>query len=111
MSTNCDTKTSTCDTQSSTDECCPVEQSINQNCCPVEASAKGWNKAFFCAMQQVQVDILKEKIQKAWGPVMDKVADATVEAMGVHWESVMAQANAKKGLHENIASIYQSAQK
>ncbi|MBI5186636.1 MAG: hypothetical protein HZA01_13055 [Nitrospinae bacterium] len=111
MSINCDTRTNICQTQASANQdCCPVEKSINQDCCcPVEAAAAMWKKAFFCAMKETQVDILKEKIRKTWGPMMDKVADATVKAMGIHWESMLAQANAKKGLHENIANIYQSA--
>ncbi len=111
MSANCDTQINTSDAQASPETCCPVEKSATQNCCPVEAAEDMWKKIFFCSMKEVKRDILKEKIKKKWGPMMEKMADATVEAMGVHWESTLAQANAKKGLRENIANIFQSARK
>lgn len=91
--------------------CCTDKHAGHQAGCPVEAAAEKWKTSFCTAMQAVQVDMLKERIRKEWGPVMDKVADATVKAMGAHWESMLTQAQAKKGLREEIQVIFQSAQK
>jgi len=56
-------------------------------------------------MRKVHVDILKAKIAKAWGPMMDKSADAVMEAMGVKWQSMMAEAKAKNDLAAKLAGI------
>ncbi|MBI4597620.1 MAG: hypothetical protein HY737_04365 [Candidatus Omnitrophica bacterium] len=66
-----------------------------------------WSCAFFTAMKEVQVDILKQKLQKAWGPKMDKAADAVLEAMGVQWQSMLAQAGAKATLRQKLSSLWQ----
>lgn len=115
---HCNTQTGSCSTHSAPahaqakGECCPVEKSLNQNCgCPIEASAEMWQKAFFCAMKEASKDILKEKIRKSWGPVLEKEADAVLETMGTHWQSLLAQARAQKSLRESLAKIQQSAQK
>ena len=62
-------------------------------------------------MKQAQVDLLKTKIQKAWGAKMDKAADVVIEAMGVQWQSMLAQANAKSQLRERLAGIWKEGQK
>ena len=113
----CDTKTGCCETSSqapqghhgSKGDCCPVEKSL-QNCgCPVERATELWQKGFFCAIKEVQKDILKEKIRKAWGAKFEKEADAVVEAMGAHWQAIQAQAMAQKSLKENLGKIYQQS--
>ena len=53
-----------------------------------------WKKAFFEAMHEVHVDLLKAKIQKAWGPMMDQAADALLESMGAFWQSKLAEIRA-----------------
>ena len=63
------------------------------------------------AMKQVHVDVLKAKIQKAWGAKMDKAADAVLEAMGVQWQSMLAQASAKAELRERLQSLWQEGKK
>jgi hypothetical protein len=66
-----------------------------------------WSCAFFQAMKQVQVDLLKPKIQKAWGAKMDKAAEAVLEAMGVQWQSMVAQGQAKAQLREKLSALWQ----
>jgi hypothetical protein len=66
-----------------------------------------WYGAFFQAMKEVQVDLLKAKIQKAWGPKMDKAADAVLEAAGVKWQSMLAEAKAKTELREKLSRLWQ----
>ena len=58
-------------------------------------------------MKQAQADLLKAKIQKAWGSKMDKAADAVIEAMGVQWQSMLAQAGAKAELKDKLAALWQ----
>jgi hypothetical protein len=42
-------------------------------------AAHMWMEALHEAKKEVMVEILKEKIQKAWGPKMEKTADAVLE--------------------------------
>ena len=70
-----------------------------------------WVGAFFQAMKQAQVDILKAKIQKAWGPMMDKAADAALESMGAMWQSILAQAKAKEEFRSKLQKLWQEGQK
>ncbi len=55
-------KTGTCQTHSNESEC---KTSSPQTCCPVEMAAQKWSGSFCQAMQEVQVEILKQKIKKA----------------------------------------------
>lgn len=77
---------------------------------PVACGAKMWVGAFFQAMNAVQVDILKAKIQKVWGPTMDKAADAALETVGTVWQSSLASARAKEGFREKLGKLWQSGQ-
>jgi hypothetical protein len=66
-----------------------------------------WMGSFFQAMKAVQVDILKAKIQKAWGPMMEKAGDAALESMGVMWQSMLAQAKAKEDFRTKLQKVWQ----
>jgi hypothetical protein len=91
------------------DTCCPVEKSIKEgSCCPVDKSIEIWSQSFFQAMKGAQVDILKEKIRKNWGPVLDQQADAVLAAMGTHWHAMLAQGKAQAELRENMKNILKS---
>lgn len=117
MST-CDISSKTCQTRPSSESVaahspcgCGTGKHAGHTSCPVEAATEKWKTAFCAAMHEVQVDMLKEKIRAEWGPMMDKVADATVKAMGTHWEAMLTHAQAKRGLREEIQEIFQSGQK
>ena len=73
---------------------------------PVACAMGMWTCAFFQAMKAAQVDILRSKIQKAWGQKMEKAADAVMEAMGVQWQSMLAQAGAKAQLRERLGALW-----
>ena len=104
---SCDEAKGTCSTHNEKNEACPVEKSVSQSCCPIEKGIELWQSSFFQAMKSAQVDILKEKIRKNWGPVLDKEADAVLAAMETHWHSVLNQAKAQMDLKENFKKIYQ----
>ena len=74
---------------------------------PVDCATGMWGRAFLQAMKEAQVELLKPKIQKAWGAKMDKAADAAVEAMGVQWQSALAQAGAKTQFRQKLAALWQ----
>ena len=65
-----------------------------------------WTGSFFQALKAVQVEALKAKIQKAWGAKTDKAADAVLEAMGIQWQSMLAQTNAKSDLQEKLRGLW-----
>ena len=73
---------------------------------PISCAVGLWSGSFFQAMRAAQVELLKSKIQKAWGQKMDKAADAVLEAMGVQWESMLAQAGARAALRERLAGLW-----
>ena len=109
---NCDDSSKSCSThgnqsgESTQKSCAPQE-----TCCPVEKSIEMWSASFCAAMQETQKEILKEKIRKAWGPVMDKVGDAVVQAMGTQWHSMLAQAKAHVDLRDNVRKVFESVLK
>ncbi len=75
-------------------------------CCQVEKAVEMWTCAGHQAWKEVHVELLKAKILKAWGPQMEKTADAVVEAMGTQWQAALAQGKAKADLKQKIASIF-----
>ena len=105
---SCETESSACGTESceSSSSCC---KACGTSCGgdPIACATAMWGQSFFQAMRAAQVDALKAKIQKAWGAKMDKAADAVIEAMGVHWQSMLAQASAKAQLRERLAGLWQ----
>ena len=118
MSGACETSGGSCETQETAQGCCSTSGGGSCGCgsqgCggdPIEKAAAMWSCAFFEAMKQVHVDLLKSKIQKAWGSKMEKAADAVVEAMGVHWQSMLAQANAKAELRARLQNLWQEGRK
>jgi hypothetical protein len=70
-----------------------------------------WTGSFFAAMKSIQVDLLKAKIQKAWGPKMDKAADAVLEAMGAQWQAMLAKAQADATLRERLETLWSEKSK
>ncbi len=78
---------------------------------PINCAAGMWTGSFFQALKQAQVELLKTKIQKAWGAKMDKAADAVLEAMGVQWQSILAQSKAKADLQERLQRLWQEGGK
>ncbi len=113
MATECGTQSGSCSESASEAQGsfrCPC----GSDCCggdPIECATGMWTCGFFQAMKEVQVDLLKAKIQKAWGAKMDKAADAVIEAMGAQWQSMLAQAQAKSGLRERLRNLWEEGRK
>ncbi len=109
---SCETESGVCDTEScgsSSSGCKACGTSCGGD--PIACATAMWGQAFFHAMKAVQVEILKAKIQKAWGSKMEKAADAVLEAMGVKWQSMLAEAKAQGDLRAKLQALWQEGQK
>lgn len=90
---------------------CGSERPYHQ-CCgsqemdPIALSVMMWHKSFFEAMNEVRVEKLKKKIESAFGPAMDKAADAAIESFGKIWQSMMLQSEGKQELAAKLQKIF-----
>lgn len=98
--------------------CTPASASASEcktpaaaSCCPVEMAAQKWSSSFCRAMEEVQVELLKARIKKAWGAELEKVGDAVIESMGVQWHAALSQARAHAGLRDSIKGVFFNASK
>ena len=101
-------KEGTCHTNTSENDCKTTSAST---CCPIEMAVEKWSGSFCQAMTEVQVEILKGKIKKAWGAEMEKVGDAVIESMGAQWHAMLSKAKAHVDLKENIKKVFLSKAK
>jgi hypothetical protein len=111
---SCSTTTGSCetkggDTGASSSTSCATEKchACGGHCGgdPATCATNMWACAFFTAMKQAHVDILKAKIQKAWGPKLEKSADAVLASMEVKWMSMLSEAQAKEDLKAKLKKI------
>src|SRR5688572_20792060 len=89
MSKCCDSETQ-CETSCSAEECQPSCDSQASEC-PIESAADMGKGSFMQAMREAQVEILKPKILKAHGPMMEQAADAFLEAATACWQTQIAE--------------------
>ncbi len=75
-------------------ECCIDQQMKMMMCAACEAK------------RQVMVDILKSKMQKAWGKKMEQTADAVMEALEAKKEAMVLGMKAKEGLKTALQGIF-----
>jgi hypothetical protein len=78
---------------------------------PVEMGVMIWQKAFFKAHLEFMAEKLKKKIDAAWGPMIDKAADAMIERMGGQWQAMVQQAIAEQTFREKLTKLYSEAEK
>lgn len=101
----CGTSTESCGTS----ERCPCGTDCGGD--PIACAMGLWKGSFFEAMKSIQVDLLRAKIQKAWGSKMEKAADIVLEAMGVKWQAMMAEAQAKADVRAKLHALWQEGHK
>jgi hypothetical protein len=68
-----------------------------------------WQASFMQAMREAQVEILKEKILKAHGPMLEQAAAALLESMTACWQSQIAKvhaAHAKQEFKEKLLHLW-----
>lgn len=100
-----------CGSGKSYQECCGCECGQSMSMDPVEHAKEMWHKSFFQAMNEAQVERLRKRIESAWGPTMDKMADAVMESFGKYWQSMLLQSEAKKELEAKLQKIFAEANK
>ena len=76
---NCETKTGTCEVPQNVSA--PSGEKCSDKKCCIESKMEGLMCAAHEAKRQVMIDIMKVKIEKAWGKKMEKIADAVLAAM------------------------------
>jgi hypothetical protein len=106
MSANCNDNTS-CDTASASCATRPCGSPADK--CPIECATEMWQASFMQAMRETQTEIIKAKIKKAWGPMMEQAADGVIESMGACWESMIAEikaAEAKQEFKEKLRDLW-----
>jgi hypothetical protein len=107
-------------------ECGPGEDSCECSCHPAARSCPGcepihggggrsmnptqmlvpmWYKAFFTAQSELMAEKIKKKIETAYGPTMDKLAEAFMESMGKQWQAMVQKASANQEFQEKLTRI------
>jgi len=104
---SCDAKTGVCEASSAPQahgECkCGCGGACGGD--PMVCKMNMWMCSLHEAKKAVEVDILKAKIQKLWGPKMEKEATAVLEAAEAKWKSMQAAGQFKEQLREKFEQI------
>ena len=103
---SCETSKSSCDSESSASSCCACGSNCGGD--PVCCGQTMWEGAFFKALKTAQVEILKEKIRKAWGAQLDKAADIILEAQGAQWQAMLAKTQHEAEVREKLAALWKT---
>ena len=96
--------TCACGSDKSYDDCCGC-QAVD----PIQHAMMAWHKAFFAAHHDAMTERMRKKIETAYGPTMDKAADAVFEAIGKMWSSMLTQSEAKKEVASKLQKIFSEA--
>jgi hypothetical protein len=103
----CDTAAASCDTGACEG---PAKCLAELGCeCPIEGMTNMWAESFGTAMKQAQTEILKAKILKAWGPMLDQAANKMMETMGALWAVKIAEvraAEAKQAFQKGLRDLW-----
>ncbi len=68
-----------------------------------------WHKAAMAAMFEAKKDRIKSRLEKSFGPTLDKGADAVVEAISKKLRAAVKGANSEQELHNKLSSILKEA--
>jgi len=68
-----------------------------------------WHKAAMAAMFEAKKDRIKSRLEKSFGPTLDKGADAVVEAISKKIASAVQSSKAEQELHNKLVSILTEA--
>ena len=83
----------------------------NPNISPQDFMANLWHKAAFDAMYEVKKDKLKEKMLKAYGEIIDKGAEATLEAFSKKIFSLMESSKIESDFRGKLSKIMDEAKR
>ncbi len=68
-----------------------------------------WHKAAMAAMFEAKKDRIKSRLEKSFGPTLDKGADAVVEAISKKFKAAVQSSKNEQELHQKLASILTEA--
>ena len=68
-----------------------------------------WHKAAMAAMFEAKKDRIKSRLEKSFGPTLDKGADAVVEASSKKINSAVQSSKTEQELHTKLVSILTEA--
>jgi len=68
-----------------------------------------WHKAAMAAMFEAKKDRIKSRLEKSFGPTLDKGADAVVEAISKKLRVAVQSSKNEQELHQKLASILTEA--
>ena len=101
----CEAKTGTCEVPQNANVPSGEKCTEGKECC-IENKMKMLMCAACEAKKQVMIDILKVKIQKAWGKKMETIADAVMEALESKKEAMVLKEKAKEVLKEKLEGLF-----
>ena len=64
-----------------------------------------WHKAAMAAMFEAKKDRIKSRLEKSFGPTLDKGADAIVDAISKKISTAVQSAKTEQELHNKLVSI------
>ena len=64
-----------------------------------------WHKAAMAAMFEAKKDRIKSRLEKSFGPTLDKGADAVVDAISKKISTAVQSAKTEQELHNKLVSI------
>jgi hypothetical protein len=64
-----------------------------------------WHKAAMAAMFEIKKDKIKSRLEKSFGPTLDKGADAVVEAISKKIKGAIQSSKTEQELHNKLSSI------
>ena len=68
-----------------------------------------WQRAFFRALEELQVEAVKAKLKKASGPMIDKMAGDVVQLMTEEWAGYHRQQGAREKLRAKVRETFEKA--
>jgi len=82
---------------------CPSDQDM------LKFAETMWHKAAMAAMFEAKKDRIKSRLEKSFGPTLDKGADAVVEAISKKLRAAVQSSKNEQELHQKLASILTEA--
>jgi hypothetical protein len=64
-----------------------------------------WHKAAMAAMFEAKKDRIKSRLEKSFGPTLDKGADIIVEAIGKKISAAVQSSKSEQELHNKLRSL------
>ncbi|MBF0297824.1 MAG: hypothetical protein HQK51_03845 [Oligoflexia bacterium] len=93
-------------------ECqCHVNGGHHHKYCPFQKTIDRLNEAYYDAVHEVYVSILKDKIQKAWGTQVEKAAEALCAEKNTDWMAELSKSKAQHDLKDQMKKILSEEKK